>query len=148
MSYLLDTDKLHAYYHAQSAAICKLIGAEFAADLDKFARSLIFGLWHCHKLCDEHAEAINEIYSSGCPRPTYLYWEVVTAAASEAGISVPDFFKARAILDRSLGQSVCANITAFLKALLLRLCSTEMKQEETEYISAMSELLNSVVRSN
>lgn len=142
MSYLIDTENLHTYYTAQSAALCRAMGGEFAADLDDFARTLIFGLWHCHKLCDEHVKAINEIYSKNRPRPTYLYWEVVTAASSDAGIAVPDFFKARAILDRSLGQSVCRDMIAFFRALLLRLCSSGMQPEETSYISAAADLLN------
>ena len=148
MSYLMDTANLHGYYAAQSIALCKIMGEEFAADLDSFARSLICGLWRCHKLCDEHTAAINEIYSKGQPRPTFLYWEMVTAASSDKPIAVPDFFKARAILDRSLGQHACEDITAFLRALLLRLCSSELAAEETAYISSVSDILGKAATSD
>ena len=141
MSYLTNTNDLHAYYSSQTSRLCRVIGESCAGDVDDFARALIFGLWHCHKLCEEHAAAINEIYSKDRPRPTYLYWEVVTAASAEKGVAVPDFFKARAILDRSLGQDVCGEMTAFFRALLLRLCSSDITSAETEYINAMSELL-------
>ncbi len=147
MSYLMDTANLHGYYAAQSTALCKIMGEEFAADLDRFARSLICGLWRCHKLSDEHTAVINEIYSKGQPRPSYLYWETVSAATSGKPIAVPDFFKARAILDRSLGQSVCKELTAFLRALLLRLCSSELTVEETAYISSVSSVLEKAAAS-
>jgi len=142
MSYLMDTANLHGYYAAQSTALCKVIGEEFADDLDSFARSLICGLWRCHKLCEEHTEAINDIYSKGQPSPNYLYWETVTAAASDKPISVPDFFKARAMLDRGLNQKVCGDVIAFFRALLLRLCSSELTAEETAYVSSVSDILS------
>ncbi len=141
MSYLMDTANLHGYYAAQSTALCKAMGEEFAADLDNFARSLICGLWRCHKLSDEHSAAINEIYSKGQPHPNYLYWEMVSAATSDKPIAVPDFFRARAILDRSLGQTVCKDLISFLRALLLRLCSSELTAGETAYISSVSDTL-------
>ena len=144
MAYLTDTTGLHNYYSAQAAAIYKKMGGEFAADLDSFARRLICGLWRCHKLSEEHTAAINEIYSKGQPRPTYLYWELVSAATSDKPIDVPDFFRARAILDRSLGQTVCREISDFLRALLLRLCSSELTSEETAYINSAITLLNKV----
>lgn len=148
MSYLMDTANLHGYYAAQSTALCKVMGEEFAADLDSFARSLICGLWRCHKLSEEHTAAINEIYSKGQPRPNYLYWEMVSSATSDKPIAVPDFFKARAILDRSLGQHVCDELIAFLRALLLRLCSSELTAEETTYISSVSDILSKAADSD
>ncbi len=141
MSYLMDTAQLHGYYSAQSAALCKRMEQGFAADLDKFARTLVCGLWRCHKLCDEHTAAINEIYSKGQPHPNYLYWELVSAATSDKPIAIPDFFRAQAILDRALGQNVCGDIAEFLRALLLRLCSSELASEETAYISNVSNVL-------
>lgn len=147
MAYLTDTAGLHSYYAAQTASIYKTMGGELASDFDSFARRLICGLWRCHKLCDEHTAAINEIYSKGQPRPTYLYWELVSAATSDKPIDVPDFFRARAILDRSLGQTVCRELTNFLRALLLRLCSSELKGEEAEYINSISKLLTNAASS-
>lgn len=141
MAYLMDTTDLHAYYSSQSAALCRVMGEEFAADLDTFARRLICGLWRCHKLCDEHTAALNEIYSKGQPRPSYLYWETVSATTSDAVIEVPDFFRACAILDRSLGRQVCSDISSFLRSLLLRLCSSSITAEETEYIGKVHALL-------
>ncbi|MBR6521927.1 MAG: AAA family ATPase [Oscillospiraceae bacterium] len=145
MAYLTDIAGLHNYYSSQTSSIYKSTGTEFAADLDSFARTLICGLWRCHKLSEEHTDALNEIYSKGQPRPTYLYWELVSAATSGKPIAVPDFFRARAILDRTLAQSVCRDISDFLRALLLRLCSTELLSEETEYISSVNKLLCSAV---
>lgn len=148
MAYLTDTGELHAYYASHSSALCKTMGVEAAEDLDTFARRLVCGLWRCHKLCDEHTAALNEIYSKGQPRPTYLYWETVSAATSDKAIEVPDFFRACAILDRSLGRQVCGEMTAFLRSLLLRLSSSDMTSEETEYISAVSATLKNAADSD
>ena len=50
MAYLTDIAGLHNYYSSQTSSIYKSTGTEFAADLDSFARTLICGLWRCHKL--------------------------------------------------------------------------------------------------
>ncbi len=137
---------LHSYYITQTANIYRRIGDErFADDLDALARALVLGLWHCHKISDDHVAAINAIYSKGRARPTYLYWELVSAASAENDIAVPDFFRVLALLDRSLGSTVCREIISFLRALLLRLCDDAGIPAEVEYISAAVAALNAVL---
>jgi SpoVK/Ycf46/Vps4 family AAA+-type ATPase len=137
---------LHSYYITQTANIYRRIGDErFADDLDALARALVLGLWHCHKLTDDHVSAINAVYSKGRARPTYLYWELVSAASAEEAVAVPDFFRVLALLDRSLDTAVCREIISFLRALLLRLCDDAGLPAEIEYISAAVAALNAVL---
>ncbi len=137
---------LHSYYITQTANIYRRIGDErFADDLDALARALVLGLWHCHKISDDHVSAINALYSKGRARPTYLYWELVSAATAADAVPVPDFFRVLALLDRSLGSTVCREIISFLRALLLRLCDDAGLPAEVEYITAAVAALNAVL---
>ena len=139
--------EIHSFYSAQTSSILKAIGSsDFSAELDAFMRELVLGLWHCEAITDAHAAIINEICSKNAPKPTYLYWELVSAAASSRRITIPDFYRALVLLDSALGKSICADITALAHSLLLRLCSGVVPGAEASYINSVVTLLTAAAK--
>ena len=85
---------LHGFYLVKTNAAYKAIGhADFAPQTDALARSLVLGLWRGQSLTEDHVKAINDLYSKGQPKPSYLYWELVSAAGEAELPAVPDFFR-------------------------------------------------------
>lgn len=141
-------EELHSYYMAETSALYRQIGdTGFADELDAFARELVFGLWRCQKVGQEHAEAVNALFSRNQPRPTYLYWEAVSESAKDREIRVPDFFRVLALLDCAMDKQVCRRITAFLRSLLLRLCTGDDAATETAYINNVMSVLDDAFKS-
>jgi len=152
MPYVYDpADNLHGFYLLRTNALYRSIGhTDFAADMDDFARALIYGLWHCgQKLGDDHLLAINSIYSRTRPKPSMLYWELVSACGDFKGMEIPEFYRVLATLDKALGKHACRDIVSLIRELLVRLSDPLGETAaESAYISSVVAALGSVASSD
>ena len=118
---------LHGFYLVKTNAVYKTIGhADFAAQTDHLARSLVLGLWKGQSLTEDHVKAMNDLYSKGQPKPSYLYWELVSAAGEAEQPPVPDFFRVLVLTNPKAARL----LTEGLRALLVRLSDPNRGNEE------------------
>ncbi len=146
MSYHYDpADNLHGFYLVKTAALFRQIGhSEFAQQIDDFSRNLCLGLWHGQNVTKDHMLAINNIYSKDQRRPTYLYWELVTAVTEYGGLKIPDFFRVLVITNKKAAEM----LLSMVRSLMLRLIDPDMSiSSETEFISETTKKLEAVINS-
>ena len=118
---------LHGFYLVKTNAVYKAIGhADFASQTDTLARTLVLGLWKGQSLTEDHVKAINDLYSKGQPRPSYLYWELVSAAGEAELPPVPDFFRVLVLTNPKAARL----LTEGLRALLGRLSDPNRSNEQ------------------
>ena len=130
---------LHGFYLVKTNAVYKAIGhADFASQTDNLARSLVLGLWKGQSLTEDHVKAMNDLYSKGQPKPSYLYWELVSAAGEAELPPVPDFFRVLVLTNPRAARL----LTEGLRALLGRLSDPNrgVEQENRFLASAMGAL--------
>ena len=137
---------LHGFYLVKTNAVYKAIGhADFAAQTDNLARSLVLGLWKGQALTDDHVKAINDLYSKGQPKPSYLYWELVSAAGEAELPPVPDFYRVLVLTNPRAARL----LTEGLRALLGRLSDPNRSNEqENRFLAAAMGALEAVLESD
>ncbi len=109
---------LHGFYLVKTNAAYKAIGhADFAPQTDALARAMALGLWKGQALTEDHVKAINDLYSKGQPQPSYLYWELVSAAAEAEVPAVPDFFRVLVLTNRRGAVTLLEGLRALLRRL-------------------------------
>ena len=136
---------LHGFYLVKTNAVYKAIGhTDFAGQTDSLARSLVLGLWKGQSLTEDHVKAINDLYSKGQPKPSYLYWELVSASGEAELPPVPDFFRVLVLTNPRAARL----LTDGLRALLQRLSDPNRGTESenrflADSIGALESVLNS-----
>ncbi len=137
---------LHGFYLVKTNAVYKAIGhADFASQTDTLARTLVLGLWKGQSLTEDHVKAINDLYSKGQPRPSYLYWELVSAAGEAELPPVPDFFRVLVLTNPKAARL----LTEGLRALLGRLSDPNRSNEqENRFLAAAMGALEAVLNSD
>ena len=137
---------LHGFYLVKTNAVYKAIGhADFASQTDTLARTLVLGLWKGQTLSEDHVKAINDLYSKGQPRPSYLYWELVSAAGEAELPPVPDFFRVLVLTNPKAARL----LTEGLRALLGRLSDPNRSNEqENRFLAAAMGALEAVLNSD
>jgi SpoVK/Ycf46/Vps4 family AAA+-type ATPase len=138
-------DNLHGTYMVKTAAIYRMIGhTDFAQQVDEFIRSLCIGLWHSQPITEDQVLAINNIYSKNQKRPTYLYWELVTAASKYTGLKIPDFFRVLVITNKRAAEA----LLVLIRYLLVKLSDPNLSvPSETEFISETTKTLEGIINS-
>ena len=137
---------LHGFYLVKTNAVYKAIGhADFAPQTDNLARSLVLGLWKGQSLSEDHVKAINDLYSKGQPKPSYLYWELVSAAGEAELPPVPDFFRVLVLTNPKAARL----LTEGLRALLGRLSDPNRSNEqENRFLASAMGALEAVLASD
>ena len=109
---------LHGFYLVKTNAVYKAIGhADFASQTDALARSLVLGLWKGQDLSEDHVKAVNDLYSKGQPRPSYLYWELVSAVGEAEAPQVPDFFRVLVLTNPKAARLLVDGLRALMQRL-------------------------------
>ena len=137
---------LHGFYLVKTNAVYKTIGhADFAPQTDTLARSLVLGLWKGQTLTEDHVKAVNDLYSKGQPRPSYLYWELVSAVGEADLPPVPDFFRVLVLTNPKAARLLLEG----LRALLVRLSDPNRgNEEENRFLAAAMGNLENVLESD
>ncbi len=147
MAYKFDpNDNLHGFYLVRSSALYRTIGhAEFAGQVDEFMRGAAIGLWHGQTISEDHLAAVNCLYSKGQKKPTYLYWELVSAESEFEELKIPDFFRVLVITNRKAAEE----LLAFVRALMMRICDKRVAiASETEFMARLTGELDAVLNSD
>ena len=137
---------LHGFYLVKTNAVYKTIGhADFAPQTDTLARSLVLGLWKGQTLTEDHVKAVNDLYSKGQPRPSYLYWELVSVVGEADLPPVPDFFRVLVLTNPKAARLLLEG----LRALLVRLSDPNRgNEEENRFLAAAMGNLENVLESD
>ncbi len=137
---------LHGFYLVKTNAVYKALGhADFAPQTDALARALVLGLWKGQDLTEDHVKAMNDLYSKGQPRPSYLYWELVSAVGEAELPPVPDFFRVLVLTNPKAARL----LTDGLRALLERLSDPNRGNEgENRFLAAAMGRLEGVLTSD
>ena len=137
---------LHGFYLVKTNAVYKAIGhADFAPQTDSLARSLVLGLWKGQTLSEDHVKAINDLYSKGQPRPSYLYWELVSASGEAELPPVPDFFRVLVLTNPRAARLLVEG----LRSLLGRLSDPNRSNEqENRFLASAIGTLEAVLESD
>ena len=137
---------LHGFYLVKTNAVYKTIGhGDFAPQTDSLARALVLGLWKGQTLTEDHVKAINDLYSKGQPKPSYLYWELVSAAGEAELPPVPDFFRVLVLTNPRAARLLVEG----LRALLVRLSDpNRANEEENRFLAAAMGRLEGVLESD
>jgi SpoVK/Ycf46/Vps4 family AAA+-type ATPase len=130
----------------KTAAIYRMVGhSDFAPQVDDFIRSLCIGLWHGQAITQDQVLAINNIYSKDQKRPTYLYWELVTAASEYSKLKIPDFFRVLVITNKKAAEA----LLTLIRYLLVKLADPNLSvASETEFISEATKTLEGIINSD
>jgi len=141
-----NLDTLHGYYLIKTALIHKKIGHDdFAPQIDRLCRDLCLGLWKGQTLTENHIKVYDALYAKGQPKPSTLYWELVSAEAAYPGFAVPDFFRVLVLTRKDAAEA----LLAFCQELMRRVCDPSLSVEtENAFISETGKLLEAVLQSN
>ena len=86
-------EELHKTYIANTEAFYRTAGRGLAAEMDKFCADCAVQLFaRSANLTEEHANAMNALYSKGRPQPTWLLWALASAVAESGEFLPPLFF--------------------------------------------------------
>ncbi len=144
MAAIFGGDSLRDWYLAKTNSLYKKIGhRDFAPQADEYFRSLALGLWQGQSIGQEQVDAINELYSQGRPRPSYLYWELTGACANYTGPDAPDFFRVLVLTCRSAAEEVLR----LTRELILRLSDPESDRDR-EFLRRAAGCLREVLESD
>ena len=85
-------EELHKTYLANTEAFYRVAGRELAAQMDKFCQDCAIQLFaRGARIGQEHADALNSLYSKGQPSPGWLLW-ALSSAVCESGEFLPPLF--------------------------------------------------------
>ena len=66
-------EELHKTYIANTEAFYKAAGRGLSTELDDFVTGCALGLWKgSPSITQNHVDAVNQLYSKGCPAPRWL----------------------------------------------------------------------------
>ena len=140
-------EELHKKYIANTEAFYRLAGRELAAQVDKFctdcavqlyARSAILG--------EEHAAALNEIYSRGQKKPDWLLWALTTAVSDSGEFLPPLFFWSLTEQDIRRGTTISREFIRMITNILLYLAAVDddVTMGEAVYITECADKLTAL----
>ncbi len=140
-------EELHKTYIANTEAFYKVAGRGLAGELDAFITGCALQLWsRSGGVTQEHADAINQLYSKGAIMPKWLLWEL-TGKICEAGDFMPPlFFWTLADNDRAKGTDHSRVFIRMLTNILLTLAAVDddVSFAEAEYITDAGDKLSAI----
>ena len=144
-------EELHKTYIANTEAFYKIAGRGLAGDLDKFVTDCALQLWgRCGGVTQEHADAINQLYSKGCIMPRWLLWELTGKVCAGGEFLPPLFFWTLTEQDRQKGTDHSRVFIRMLTNILLTLAAVDddVSYAEAEYITDAGEKLGAICDSS
>ena len=88
-----SSEELHKTYIANTEAFYRVAGRELAGAMDKFCTDCALQLFsRSASLGQEHADAVNQLYSKGQKKPDWLLWGLSSAVCAGGEFLPPLFF--------------------------------------------------------
>ena len=131
-------EEFHKIYLANTDAFYRIGSSQLAKDLDDFMTRCALGLWsRAGSITERHVEMANQIYSKGQPRPTWLLWNLTSAACQEDVFMPPVFFWNLAESDARRGTETSRTFIRMLTNILLYLAAVDddVTYAEAAYIT-------------
>ena len=140
-------EEFHKIYLANTDAFYRIGSPMLAKDLDDFMTRCALGLWsRAGSIGERHVEMANQIYSKGRPKPSWLLWNLTSAACQEDVFMPPVFFWNLAESDAKRGSETSRTFIRMLTNILLYLAAVddEVTYAEAEYITDCTDRLTAI----
>lgn len=140
-------EELHRTYLANTEAFYRVAGRELAGAMDKFCADCAVQLFaRSASLGQEHADAVNQLYSRGQKKPDWLLWGLSTAVCAGGEFLPPLFFWSLTEDDVRRGTDVSRVFIRMLTNILLCLAAVddEVTFGEAAYITDCADKLNAL----
>ena len=137
-------EELHKTYIANTEAFYRVAGRDLAPAMDKFCTDCALQLFaRSSHLGQEHADALNELYSRGQKKPDWLLWALTTAVAQSGEFLPPLFFWTLTEQDVRKGTDNSRVFIRMLTNILLYVAAVDddVTWAEAEYITEAGEKL-------
>ena len=137
-------EELHKTYLANTEAFYRTAGRGLEAEMDKFCTDCALQLFaRSANLGQEHADALNAIYSKGMPKPDWLLWALTTAVAQSGEFLPPLFFWTLTENDARHGTEYSRVFIRMLTNILLYIAAVDddVTYAEAEYITECGDKL-------
>lgn len=140
-------EQLHRTYVANSEAFYRAAGRGLAEQMDKFMTECAIGLFaKGSAVVQEHADAINELYSKGQPKPSMLLWELSGKVCQCPDFLPPLFFWTLTEKDAQNGTDHSRVFVRMLTNILLYLAAVDddVTYAEAAYITECGDKLSAL----
>jgi len=140
-------EQLHKTYIANTEAFYRTAGRSLAGQMDKFFTDCAIGLFSKGgAVVQEHADAVNELYSKDQPRPTWLLWELSGKVCAGAEFLPPLFFWTLTESDAKSGTDHSRIFIRMLTNILLYLAAVDddVTYAEATYITECGDKLSAL----
>ncbi len=140
-------EELHRSYLANTEAFYRSAGRGLAAEMDSFCADCALGLFaHASALGQEHADAMNALYSKGRSQPKWLLWELSGAVCKGKEFLPPLFFWTLTEKDAQNGTEHSRVFVRMLTNILLYLAAVDddVSFEEARFITECGDKLSAL----
>ncbi|MCD8212221.1 MAG: AAA family ATPase [Oscillospiraceae bacterium] len=150
MKHPLTAEAVHEQYDEAMTTFRKcllsaVLRVDFGREADEFMRNSAVGLWQQDKgLTPAHVEYYNAIYTTGCPVPSILYWELCTQVNDYPGFQPPAFFQKMIQSDVERGESTSRRFSDDFVLMMLLFASVDgvVSEKEAGFINSCADILN------
>ena len=140
-------EELHKTYVANTEAFYRIAGRGLAGQMDDFCVSCALQLFSRSAcLTEDHAEAVNALYSKGRPQPKWLLWALTTEVGKQTAFLPPLFFWSLTEQDVQRGTDCSRVFVRMLTNILLCLAAVDddVTYAEAEYITECADKLTAL----
>ena len=140
-------EEFHKIYLANTDAFYRIGNNLLAKELDDFMTRCALGLWsRSGGINERHVEMANQIYSRGQAKPSWLLWNLTSAACSEDVFMPPVFFWNLAESDAKRGAETSRTFIRMLTNILLYLAAVDddVTYAEAAYITDCTDRLTAI----
>ena len=140
-------EELHRIYTANTEALYRTAGRALAPEMDRFCAECALGLFsHASAMGQEHADAMNQLYSKGQPQPKWLLWELTGEVCKAHDFLPPLFFWSLTENDARRGTDASRVFVRMLTNILLYLAAVDddVSFTEAKYITECADRLTAL----
>ena len=140
-------EEFHKIYLANTDAFYRVGSSMLAKDLDDFMTRCALSLWsRAGGITERHVEVANQIYSRGQAKPSWLLWNLTSAACQEDVFMPPVFFWNLAESDAKRGSETSRTFIRMLTNILLYLAAVDddVSYDEAAYITDCTDRLTAI----
>ncbi len=137
-------EELHKNYLANTEAFYRAAGRGLAPEMDKFCTDCAIQLFaRSANLTQDHADAVNELYSKGQKKPAWLLWALSSAVCESGEFLPPLFFWTLTEKDARSGTDYSRVFIRMITNILLYLAAVDddVTYAEAEYITECADKL-------
>lgn len=139
--------ELHRIYLENTEAFYSAAGRGLSGELDEFMRQCAFGLWsHSAAVTQDHADAVNQLYSRNQKSSNFLLWELTGKVCSAGEVLPPLFFWNLTEDDARRGRDTSRIFVRMTTNILLYLAAVddELTYDEARFITDCGDRLSAL----